>query len=190
MNENFIELRKMFKNSKWTKVILIVAAVVILAVAADRIYLQILELEEIGGLSSIYIKNMLWKIGIGTVAGLIAFGAVLVQNIFIIKNLKKYFIKNDKVPGKFYNWIPAAVAGLIFAITANSSMYLNAMKYFNGNSFGIADPLFSNDVGYYLFSRPFLMNVVNYFQGLVIFLIVYAVVYYIVGMLMIFANLR
>jgi len=190
MNENFDELRKMFKNSKWTKVIIIIAAVVILAVAADRIYLRILELEEIGGLSSIYIKNMIWKIGIGAVTGIIAFGAVLIQNIFIKRNLKKYFIKNDKVPGKFYNWLPAAASGIIFAVTVNSSMYLNAMKYFNGNNFGIADPLFSNDVGYYLFSRPFLMNVVNYFQGLVIFLIVYAVVYYVVGMLMVFANLK
>ena len=190
MNENLNELLNTFKKSKWMKIILIVAGVVILAVAVDRIYLRILELEEIGGLSSIYIKNMIWKIGIGIVAGLIAFGAVLVQNIFIIKNLKKYFIKNDKVPGKFFNWIPAAGAGIIFAITANSSMYLNAMKYFNGNNFGLVDPLFSNDVGYYLFSRPFLMNVVNYFQGLIIFLLIYAVAYYIVGMLMVFNNLK
>lgn len=190
MFENFDEIRKMLKNSKWTKIILIIAGVVILAVAADRIYLRILELEEIGGLSSIYIKNMLWKIGIGAATGLIAFGAVLIQNIFIKRNLKKYFIKNDKVPGKFYNWIPALATGIIFAVTANSNMYLNAMKYFNGNNFGIVDPLFSNDVGYYLFSRPFLMNLVNYFQGLVIFLIIYAVVYYIAGMFMAFANLR
>lgn len=190
MFEGFEELRKIFKNSKWTKIILIAAAVIILVVTADRIYLKILELEEIGGLSSIYIKNMIWKIGIGLVTGILAFGAVLIQNIFIIKNLKKYFKKNDKVPGKFLNWIPAIAAGLIFGVSVNSGMYLNAMKYFNVNNFGILDPLFANDVGYYLFSRPFLMNVVNYFQGLIIFLLVYAVVYYLAGMFMIFHNLR
>ena len=53
MFEGYEELRKMFKNSKWTKIILIAVAVVILAVVADRVYLRILELEEIGGLSSI-----------------------------------------------------------------------------------------------------------------------------------------
>lgn len=183
MNESLEMLKELFKKRGKFKWLLIIAAIVLVIIAADRIYLRILELEEIGGLSSIYIKNMIWKIGIGTAAGVLAVAAVLIQNIFIKGTLKKYYLKNDQVPAKFYNWLPALATGLVFGITANSSMYLNAMKFFNAENFGKADPLFSNDVGYYVFSRPFLMNLVNYFQGLLIFLFVYTIAYYIIGML-------
>lgn len=183
MNENWEMVKELFKKKGRLKWILIVAAVILLLITADRIYLRILELEEIGGLSSIYLKDMVWKIGIGVAAAVIAAAAVLIQNIFIKGTLKKYYLKNDQVPAKFFNWLPALAAGLIFGITANGSMYLNAMRFFNAESFGISDPLFSNDAGYYIFSRPFLMNLVNYFQGLLIFLIAYTIVYYIIGML-------
>jgi len=181
MNESFEILKNLFGKKKRLMWIIIIAALVFVIITAGRIYLRVLELEEIGGLSSIYLKNMLWKIGIGIAAGIIAAGAVLIQNIFIKGTLKKYYLRYDQVPGKFFNWLPALAAGIIFGATANSSMYLNALKFFNADSFGMADPLFSNDVGYYVFSRPFLMNLVNYFQGLLIFLLIYTVVYYIIG---------
>ncbi|HRX42193.1 MAG TPA: UPF0182 family protein [Clostridia bacterium] len=183
MNESLEILKELFKKKGKLKWILIVAAIILVVITANRIYLRILELDEIGGLSSIYIKDMVWKIGIGTAAGIIAAAAVLIQNIFIKGTLKKYYQKNAQVPARFYNWLPALAAGIVFGATSNSSMYLNAMKFFNSGDFGITDPLFSNDVGYYVFSRPFLMNLVNYFQGLLIFLIIYTIVYYITGML-------
>jgi uncharacterized membrane protein (UPF0182 family) len=183
MNENLEILKELFKKKGKLKWILVVAAVVLLIITANRIYLRILELEEIGGLSSIYLKDMYWKIGIGAAAAVIVFAAVLIQNIFIKSTLKKYYLKNDQMPAKFYNWLPAVAAGLIFGFTANGSMYLNAMKFFNAENFGLNDPLFSNDIGYYIFSRPFLMNLANYFQGVLIFLIVYTVAYYIIGMI-------
>ncbi|MBN1622946.1 MAG: UPF0182 family protein [Clostridia bacterium] len=189
MNENLEILKELFKKKGKLKWILIVAAVILLIITANRIFLRILELEEIGGLSSIYLKDMYWKIGIGAAAAVIVFGAVLIQNIFIRRTLRKYYLKNDQVPAKFFNWLPAVAAGLIFGFTVNGSMYLNAMKFFNSGNFGLDDPLFSNDIGYYVFSRPFLMNLVNYFQGVLIFLIVYTIAYYIIGMLRVAGNI-
>ncbi|MFO7612057.1 MAG: UPF0182 family protein [Clostridia bacterium] len=181
MNENLDILKSFFKKKGRTRAVVIIAAAAAVVIAAAGIYLRILELEEIGGLSSIYIKNMIWKIGIGIVTGATAFGAVLIQNIFIKKTLRKYYIGTGKAPGRFFNWLPAIGAGIVFAFTSNNAIYMNALRYFNGGSFGINDPLFGNDVGYYVFSRPFLMNVANYFQGLLIFLVLYTLAYYAIG---------
>lgn len=178
MNENWEILRKIFNSKKRIWIFAVLVALIIGAIAANNIYLKILELEEIGGLSSIYVKNMIWKIAIGFAAGALAFAGTLIQNTFIRRNVKKIYVRRGMAPGRFFNWIPAIIAGLIFGFGANSSMYLNAMKYFNSFEFNLLDPLFSNDTGYYIFTRPFLMNLVNYFQGLVVFLFFYMIIYY------------
>ena len=50
--------------------------------------------------------------------------------------------------------VAAILLGLIFGSTAQGS-WETVLKALNGQSFGIADPIFDKDVGFYLFSLPF-----------------------------------
>jgi uncharacterized membrane protein (UPF0182 family) len=59
-----------------------------------------------------------------------------------------------------------------------SGYYVKALTFLNSTPFGKADPLFSKDIGYYIFQRPFLLSSYELLLNLSLFLIVYAVAYY------------
>ncbi|MBN2853062.1 MAG: UPF0182 family protein, partial [Clostridia bacterium] len=167
------------KNRKWIKLAVIVIAVIAVLLLANKLYLRILELNEIGDLSSIYIKDLTWKIMTSVVMGVASFLLILLQNRFIRKNLKSYFKLHGENQNKFFNWIPAIIIGIIFFLSAfNNDIYLNALKFFNGENFNITTPIFNNDVGYYVFTRPFLYDIYSFLSGMVILLIIYTILYY------------
>ncbi|MCK5812306.1 MAG: UPF0182 family protein [Clostridiales bacterium] len=181
----------MQKNRKWIKIALLIVGIVVLLLLANKMYLRILELEEIGGLSTIYLKNLLWKIMTAVSMGVIAFLFIWIQNRFIKKNVNTFLRLHGEEIGKFFSFLPALAIGIIFfAMTFNNEVYLNALKFFNGQNFNIATPLFGNDVGYYIFSRPFLYDIYSFLTGLTVVLLIYTVLYYGIMIFMKLQNLK
>jgi len=67
---------------------------------------------------------------------------------------------------------------LIFALLSGISMAASweiVLRFINQAPFGIADPIFGLDAGFYIFSLPFYSLVVNYFIGLIVFAIIASV---------------
>ncbi|RMH85619.1 MAG: UPF0182 family protein, partial [Actinomyces sp.] len=77
-----------------------------------------------------------------------------------------------------------AVAGL-FALIAGagvSSQWEEWLLFVNGRSFGVDDPLFGRDIGFYVFQLPFLSFVVSWlFASLVIVFVLTTVAHYLNG---------
>jgi uncharacterized protein len=81
-------------------------------------------------------------------------------------------------------WVRAGVA-LLLALIAGagvSSEWDSWILFTNGGSFGVDDPQFDTDIGFYVFKLPFLSFVVDWaFAAMVIILIVTAVAHYLNG---------
>jgi uncharacterized membrane protein (UPF0182 family) len=179
--------RKPFKG----KLILgiLVFAVLIILIAAFGIYMEVLQLNEIGGYSGIYIKNLLIKLLFSSLTFIAAFTAISVTNIFIRRNLKEYFEQNNLPPQKLPSFIIAAIVGIITAFINNNTFYLKALGFLNAVPFNSKDPLFLKDIGFYIFQRPFLISIYDFISGLWIFIIVYTIAYYLIVLFSVFNNL-
>lgn len=172
------------KAKKKIKGKIIIAATILLvliaAVIALSIYLEVLQLDEIGNLSSIYLRNLTYQVISFLAAFIIIFCVVSAVNVFIGRNLHKYCEERGLEHKKFPSLLIALVIALIGALIAKNVFYLKALSYFNWSKFGTIDPIFHKDIGYYIFQRPFLMSLYNFFSGLWIFIIIYTALCYIV----------
>src|SRR4029079_8912182 len=60
------------------------------------------------------------------------------------------------------------LAALLFGITAASS-WMDVLQVTHRSSFGVVDPVFGKDVGYYVFALPAIASFLGILRGLVIF---------------------
>ncbi|NBP53970.1 MAG: UPF0182 family protein [Actinobacteria bacterium] len=75
----------------------------------------------------------------------------------------------------------AIILGLVISLPA-SAQWENWMMFRNHKSFGVDDPLFGNDVGFYVFRLPFSEFIVTWFFGaLVLVAIITGVLHYVNG---------
>ncbi len=136
-------------------------------------YLWFNELQ----LSSVFITKLMTQINFGVIGFLIA-AALLIGNIFIAEKFSsgKVFIPTSMVAYEFFNQLSKfskrifLFASFIIALLTGiwaSSIWENYLRFKNAVSFGTNDPLFNNDVGYYVFQLPFLRSV---FYGLLVVL--------------------
>ena len=90
----------------------------------------------------------------------------------------KTFITLPKLPNKSVSFI---IAGLVSLFTSNFTMN-KLILFLNSTSFEIQDKIFYNDIGYYLFQKPFLEYIVWFILITIIALTVYAGAYYIIAL--------
>ncbi|HEY9058960.1 MAG TPA: UPF0182 family protein [Pseudobacteroides sp.] len=187
------EIRNVAKKIKG-KVIGAIAifAVILGLVVAAGIYLDIIQLNEIGKkLSSIYIKNIQYKLIFGAFSFILIFAAISITNVFTKKILIKFLKKNGTESNiKFPNLSIAALIALLGAFMTRDFFYQKAMTFFNSEVFNLKDPLFSKDVGYYVFQRPFLISLYDFVSYLWIFVIFYTAAYYLISLVTVYKNIN
>ncbi|HBC30563.1 MAG TPA: UPF0182 family protein [Clostridiales bacterium] len=85
--------------------------------------------------------------------------------IFIKKLKKKYDEESEVINVNKKNnlYIKLISAGISLFITLNiiSTMWFEILQYINGVEFGAADPIFNNDVSFYVFKLPLINTIVN-----------------------------
>jgi len=108
----------------------------------------------------------------------------ILLNVFIKKLKKKYDAETEVVDigsnKKAKLWINVLSIGISFVITANivSTMWFEILQFINSESFGIADPIFNNDMGFYVFKLPLINSVVDFVINILFMLIVITVLFY------------
>ncbi|MGH7572416.1 MAG: UPF0182 family protein [Gemmatimonadota bacterium] len=87
---------------------------------------------------------------------------------------------HEEIPGRYLNLMAlagAAFLALLFS-AAISGSWLDVLAWWHRRSFGLAEPLFGHDVGYYMFTLPFYRLVQSVLFLLVIsVLVVLAIIY-------------
>lgn len=112
-------------------------------------------------------------------------GLFIITNIFLYTNmiiLKKQLTKlcfGNVLPSKIFLFI-SLIFSIIFSLFTFKGIAKNFLLFQNAKWFGIADPVFNQDISYYVFKRPFFQDVYNIAFGFFILLLVITAVTYLI----------
>jgi len=152
--------------------------IAIIAVISTSIYMEIIQLDEIGKLSSVYITNIKYKILFSAVSFALIFIVISITNVFVKRNIKEYLKENGHPDLKLPNYSISFVISAIGAFLVKDQFYQKALNFLNASSFDNSDPIFGYNIGYFVLQRPFLMSIYGFISTLWLFVIVYTLAYY------------
>lgn len=133
------------------------------------------------GFSSVFWKKLVTEIEIGAIIFIVA---GLLTRLYL-KSLKKgYFeqIESKEIPNlkslNIISWVMAAAFGLIVAVPMAKTIWLDWLNFSRASKFGLKDPIFKLDIGFYVFKLDFLEAVNSIIIGIIIGLIIVTLIYY------------
>jgi len=168
------------KKSKariYTVLIFILIAIIIGYIIFRGKYLGTLEIGE--QYISIFWQNvnsMMITFGINFV---VLFIILYINNTRIKKSLKVFFDEEKTHMPKLPNKSIAFILSIIISAVTSKIILKTYLLCFNSTSFGVSDPIFNLDIGYFMFQKPFIEFMLVYAMFLVIGLVIYSAIYYI-----------
>ncbi len=184
-NPNYKDIFTKHNQGKMKKWLIVLIAFLVLVTALGGLYnflMEYIQIREIGEkYTSVFWTNILAKLFTQAVWFFITFLALGV-NLFVLK--KQVIERLSAAPFLRKKWpylLLSLVLSLLFSRVAGGTLYQKLLMAFHGENFGVSDPLFSKDVGYYIFSRPFLISLAGGAKSLLLtLLLVSAAVYFFV----------
>ena len=172
----------MQKTKSKKRAILVIAFLIILAiyiaVTLRGEYLQTLEIGE--QYVEAFKQNIKYKIGVALVNFAVLYIATYITTRFIKRGLKKFFDDDKKEMPKLPNKSISLILSAVISIISSKLITEKVMLAFNTAWFGINDPIFNMDIGYYMFQKPFIEAIIIYFIALLAIYSIYIAVYYII----------
>jgi len=180
------------KNLKWI-IIGIILLIVIIVGAIASIYIDLIWFK------SVQYVTVFWKILLTKGVVMLFFAAAFFILSFINLSFARRFapefqvemgqdeferpeiqlyksLQNIQINKKFVIWFSLIIA--LFMGFSESSSWEKILIYLNRTSFGITDPIFNKDIGFYMFSLPFWEFVRNWLSfALTIITVVVAAIY-------------
>jgi hypothetical protein len=145
-----------------------------------HLYTEWLWFGEVG-FRGVFWKSFTTKIWLGLASGVIFFAIVYI-NIIIARRMAPQFqfgkgtdiIERVSIPDKVLRWgIPLALLlPTLIALGSGVAAWDEFLKFFNGTDFGIADPVFNRDAGFYVFSLPFLQQLQTFAWWTLVFTLI------------------
>lgn len=169
------------KKLKIIKIISVIAFIILFAlysyISYRAEYLQILEIGE--QYLSVFNTNNEYKIKMFLGSFVVLFLIISITNSSIRKGLKVFFDDEKKelpkLPNKSITFILSVIGSTILTMV----FLEKTMLFFNNTWFGISDPVFGMDIGFFLFQKPFIELVLKYITTILVLLIGYTAAYYI-----------
>ncbi len=182
MKEEKIEPNKETKTKKIkTRVILVLVFIIIMVICSYVSYRgNYLETMEIGeNFKQVFSENLKYQYITIVVNFIILFIAISFTNRSIKKGLKTFFDEEKKTMPKLPSKSIAFILSMISSVIISSMMKEQIALFINKAWFGINDPIFGLDLGFYIFEQPVFQMLTIYFIGIVIGLAIYSTIYYI-----------
>lgn len=169
-------------KTKSTTRFFIVLAVAILAFIIGYIvfrgtYLETMEIGE--NYINVFWQNVKYTLIALFINFIVIYTMVYITNIKIKSGLKQFFEQEKKEMPKLLNKSISFISAIILSSITSNFILKRAMLFFNSAQFGIQDPIFGFDIGYFVFQKPFIELIIWYFILAIILLLIYTVVYYI-----------
>ncbi len=163
------------------RVILVIIFTIIAGIFAYISYRgNYLETVEIGEkFKEVFITNLKYKYSIIGVNFIILFISITLANRNIKKGLKAFFDEEKKEMPKLPSKSIAFILSVIVSVIISGIMKENVELFVNKAWFGMNDPIFKLDIGFYIFEIPFIQMLIIYFIGIVVGLAIYATIYHI-----------
>ena len=176
----------MKKPKHWKGLLIFLAVLLVLSAiltGAYQFFMHYWQIAEVGeNFTSVFWTNLLSR-GITQAIGFVFLFVVLLVNVFLVKK----FAVDRLVEIRFLwkKW-PYVLFCIIVAFMASDAwggdLYAKFLLATNGTSFGSVDPIFAKDIGYYIFTRPFAISVVETLQGVfllqtILMAVIYALIF-------------
>ena len=169
------------KNKK--RVVLVIAFLILFAVyVAVNVrgeYLQTLEIGE--QYVEVFKQNLKYKVSVIVVNFAVLYIATYITTRFIKRGLKKFFEEDKKEMPKLPNKSISLILSIIVSMITSNMLIEKTMLALKGAYFGVNDPVFNVDIGYYMFQKPFIEALIIYFIGLMVLYTIYIAAYYIIS---------
>lgn len=105
---------------------------------------------------------------------------VYILNKFIKRGLKKFFDDEKKEMPKLPNKSLSFLLALLGGIAASTMLADKLAIFTNAAQFGQYDPIFKVDIGYYMFTLPFIQTLLVYLMEVLLVAIIYTALYYVI----------
>ena len=173
------EKQTKIKNKKRLYIVLAatVIAIIIGYILFRGTYLETLEIGE--NYINVFWQNITYMSMTLFINFAVVYLMIYITNVKIKKGLKEFFDQEKKEMPKLINKSVAFIASILISAFTSNIILEKAMLCFNMAQFGMQDPIFGLDIGYFVFQKPFVELLIWYFLVLMIALLLYTVVYYI-----------
>ncbi len=170
-----------------TIILAVAAAGYLLLTAAGTLWTDYLWFNSLG-YSSVWLKN--WGISLllgafGLVFSFAIFWATLVLAQRLSPRWMPLDLIDDELVERFRDWVEPRLERVRILVAAVLALFLGLATstwrdefflYLNGGQFGTTDPIFGNDLGFYVFQFPILQLAVDWLFSLLVMALILAVV--------------
>lgn len=173
--------KKENRKRNLTRMLIIIAFIaVVLLISFISIRGSYLEYKELGEeYIPVFSTNLTYKIILVGINFIFLYIILYFTNRGIKKGLKPFFEKENKKMPKLLNKSLAFIIATIGSIYISTVSMQKILLFISNASFGMQDPIFNLDIGYYIFQKPVIEMILFYFVGMIIGLSIYMAVYYI-----------
>ena len=140
-------------------------------------YLETLEIGE--SYINVFWQNVKYMSITLAINFIVVYFMVYITNLKIKRGLKDFFEQEKRTMPKLINKSIAFITAVLVSAFTSNIICEKAMLCFNNAQFGIQDPIFGLDIGYFVFQKPFIELIIWYFLIASIALLIYTVTYYI-----------
>ena len=169
--------KKKSKKRMYIVLLFIVLVAIVCYVIFRGEYLEILEIGE--EYINIFWQNINYTALTFGINFVILFIIMYLNNNRIKKALKTFFETEKKEMPKLPNKSLSFIISVIVSAITTELILNQYMLFTNSTMFGINDPAFGMDIGYFMFQKPFIETLLLYAMFIVIGITIYTVIYYI-----------
>ena len=149
---------------RWGIAIIVLIALIALFFVLSGFFTDLIWFGKVGYIS-VFMTEIMTKLKIG-VPGFLIFSAI---GYLVLLTLKRSFLKKNDFElaagdkGKIRKSMLAisAALGLFIAIFLVGNLWFDFLRFINSTDFNIKDPLFGNDIGFYMFKYDFLSGLAD-----------------------------
>ena len=182
IEENVKTNSKKSKSKFAIRTILVLIVIAIFAVftgiSLRAEYLNVVEINK--EFESVFFKKIQNKYTVFGVAAFLIYIFTYILNKFTKKGLKKFFDEEKKEMPKLPNKSLSLVLAIIGGVVAAGMLADKFLVFSNAAVFGQTDPIFNVDIGYYMFSLPFIQVLLIFIIEVLAVEIIYTALYYVI----------
>lgn len=160
-----------------------VLAVLLIFAIATAISLRAEYLSVIGidaKYESVFYQKIQNKYMIMGITAIVIYIFIYIVNKFTKKGLKKFFDDEKKEMPKLPNKSLCVIWAIIGGVIASAMLADKFAIFNNAGFFGQEDKIFGADIGYYMFSLPFIQTLLLFIGEVLVATIIYVALYYVI----------
>lgn len=169
--------KKRNKSRMWMVILFMILFASITYVTLRGSYLEYKELGE--NFVEVFFTNLKYRYITMGINFVFLYFVIYLTNRGIKKGLKTFFEKENKQMPKLPNKSLALIFSAIVSVGVSNVLMQKILLLVSNASFGVTDPIFNMDIGYFMFQKPFIQTILLYFLCLIVGLTIYMAIYYI-----------